>query len=173
MVPYGDPRVRFNILYPEGWQVRSDPQSDSTIFYEDTPDGIGFTVMPSGYIPQAINGERFLQAVLQDLQDDFPDARITRQRVNPFGPQLGPPDLSEQGGASFAWTDRRGLRWQAEMSFSLSSNSLIRVTLVSGTHYQGPSNQWGRLEPIFNRMQRSMQGLGTGPIAPSVGPAGF
>jgi hypothetical protein len=165
--------MRFNILYPEAWQVRTDPQTDGITFYEDAPDGTGFSVVPSGYIAQAINGERFLQAVLQELREEFPDARITRQQVGPFGPQLGPPDLSEQGRAAFAWTDVRGLRWQAELFFTLSSNSLLRVTLISETHYQGPTHQWARLEPIFSRMRRSMQGGGVSLLGSSQGPGGF
>ena len=157
MVPYSDPSMQFSILSPEGWQVRQDGQSGTTIFYEDTPDGISFTVMPGGYIPRAINGERFIQVLLQALREDFPDARITRQRVSPFGPQVGPPDLTEQGRASFTWTDLRGLRWQGELSFILGSNVLTQVTIVSGSHYQGPTNQWGRLEPIFNQMLSSLR----------------
>jgi hypothetical protein len=160
MVPYQDPLGKFAINYPQSWKVEEATLFDTTTrFYEDEPQGTVFFVVYQGSVFRTMNGEGFLQYLLEQARQQFPDIRITKKSTQPMTGSGRGPEITETAIASFAYT-KQGVAYQADTQWLMMSSGLSGATTYGGHGFQGPVAQWGRLQPIFRTMQQSYRPLG-------------
>jgi hypothetical protein len=160
MVPYQDPLGKFAINYPQNWKVEEATLLDTTTrFYEDDPKGTVYFVVYQGAIFRTMNGEGFLQYLLEQARQDYPDIRITRKSTQPMIGSGRGPEITETARASFAWT-KQGVPYQAETQWLMMSSGMSGATTYGGQGYQGPTAQWPRLQPIFRTMEQSYRFFG-------------
>jgi len=154
MQPYQDPQGQFSIEYPQGWQVKAE-DNGFTIFYKDDPEeGTALGVWPRGSLPGQVGAEQFLETVVQQLRQQYPDFQVTQRTVKP-------PPNSNQGQvvtASAEWTNHHGERMGTLLQYRIgpAGDGNTGVVVIA---WQAPLVAMKSASAVLYEMYRSFKQL--------------
>jgi hypothetical protein len=149
-VPYDDPRGRFQIEYPAGWQVRT-PATGATMFYLDDPtEGIAVRVVSPGVVLGRVDAAALAPIVVQHLRQAYPDFTVTAMATRPLA------NGRERSEFTARWTNR----WAQPMR---ATGVIVSETRAGETTYAYVAGQaqalvYPALEPVFHRVLESFRG---------------
>jgi len=151
--PYEDPDKRFTIDYPQGWHVKRFP-SGATYFYVDDPEeGTNFNFTPAGALKGEMDAAQALKNFVAEVRKKYPDFKVVGQKQRPM---QGNPNGTIVD-ASATWTSAKKIPMKGWGSLGAIKQIGQGRTVISYLGYQAPSKEFAQLEPVFDRMIRSLK----------------
>ena len=150
--PYEDPEKLFSISYPQGWQVKR--LTGTTYFFLDDPDeGTSFTLTPAGALQGEMNAAQALKVFVTTIRKKYPDFKVVGQKQRSM-------QATRDGtivDVSATWTNLKKVPMKGWGNLGVITQVGKGKTIFSYLGYQAPAKGFNEMEPVFDRMIRSLK----------------
>ncbi len=151
--PYEDPDKRFTIDYPQGWHVKRFPNGATYFYLDDPEEGTNFNFTPAGALKGEMDAAQALKSFVAEIRKKYPDFKVVgqKQRSVPANPNGTIVDVSA------TWTSAKKIPMKGWGSLGAIKQVGQGRTVITYIGYQAPSKEFDQVEPVFDRMLRSLK----------------
>ncbi len=151
--PYADPDKQFTIDYPQGWHVKRVPAAGTYFYLDDPEEGTSFNFTPAGAFKGEMDAGEALKALVTGIRKKYPDFKVVGQKQRPM---QGNPNGSIVDAAA-VWTNAMHVPMRGWGNLGVIKQVGQGKTLFSYLGYQAPAKGFDQVEPIFDRMIKSLR----------------
>lgn len=151
--PYEDPDKQFTISYPQGWHVKQFPAGGTSFYLDDPEEGTSFSFRPAGTLKGEMNAAQVLNTIVTEIRKKYPDFKVVGQKMRPMTANRDGSIVDVSG----IWTNAKKVGMKGWATLGVIKQIGKGRTVFSYLGYQAPSKDFDQVEPVFDRMIRSLK----------------
>lgn len=151
--PYEDPDKQFTINYPQGWHVKRVPTAGTSFYLDDPEEGTSFVFTPAGTLKGEMDAAQALKAIVTEIRKKYPDFKVVGQKQRSMTANRNGTIVD----VSATWTNTKKVGMKGWATLGVIKQVGKGTTVFSYMGYQAPAKDFGQVEPVFDRMIRSLK----------------